>query len=102
MQDQRNTERPPQLLIGVNTPEAFWIQEERRGGPGEPFAHKTQLGWTIQGPASAKASNKVSVNFLQEHVESQLQRLWTTDFPDKQHDDSQLPSLEDKEAIQLV
>ena len=36
---------PVELLIGDNTPESFWIQEEHRGGPGQPFAHKTQLGW---------------------------------------------------------
>ena len=68
-------DQPVELLIGVNTPEAFWIQEERRGGPGEPFAHKTQLGWTIQGPASGTPRGKLSVNFVQEFVESQLQRL---------------------------
>ena len=78
------------------------IQEERRGGPGQPFAHKTQLGWTIQGPSSSKENCQASVNFIHESVDLQLQRLWTTDFPERQHDDEQLPSIEDKEAIRLV
>ena len=95
-------DHPVELLIGDNTPEAFWIQEERRGGPRQPFAHKTQLGWTIQGPSSSKANCQASVNFVHESVDLQLQRLWTTDFPERQHDDEQLPSIEDKEAIRLV
>ena len=75
---------------------------KRRGGPGQPFAHRKRLGWTIQGSFSAKSNCDDSVNILQESIESQLQRLWTTDFPEKQHDDSKLPSLEDNEAIHLV
>ena len=29
------------LLIGVDAPEAFWVQDKRRGKPGEPYAVKT-------------------------------------------------------------
>ena len=32
------------LLIGVNTPEKFWVMEERRGNAGEPYAVCTTLG----------------------------------------------------------
>ena len=49
-------DHPVELLIGINTPEAFWIQEQRRSGPGQPFAQKTQLGWTIQGPHSTNTN----------------------------------------------
>ena len=32
------------LLIGVTSPEAFWVTEERRGNRGEPYAVQTTLG----------------------------------------------------------
>ena len=32
------------LLIGVNTAEAFWVIEERRGNVGHPYAVRTTLG----------------------------------------------------------
>ena len=32
------------LLIGVNTPEAFWVIEERRGNVGNPYTVRTTLG----------------------------------------------------------
>ena len=42
------------LLIGVDTPEAFWIEDEIRGKPGEPYAIKTMLGWSLIGPATGR------------------------------------------------
>ena len=70
-------DHPVELLIGVNTPEAFWIQEQRRSGPGQPFAQRTQLGWTIQGPKSTNTSGQIT-DYSAQHLErSQPQCLET-------------------------
>ena len=53
------------LLIGSDTPEAFYVLDERRGKTNEPRAIKTTLGWTIQGPSGKKPSNStVLINFV--------------------------------------
>ena len=36
-------------MVGVDVPNAFWSLEERRASPGEPYAVKTMLGWSIRG-----------------------------------------------------
>ncbi|XP_045122646.1 uncharacterized protein LOC123511097 [Portunus trituberculatus] len=38
------------LLIGLDTPQALLPLEIRAGGDGEPFATRTLLGWTVNGP----------------------------------------------------
>ena len=65
------------LLIGVDTPEAFWIEDEIRGKPGEPYAIKTMLGWSLIGPATGEAS-EVSANFMtaDESLEQQVRSMW--------------------------
>ena len=53
------------LLIGSDTPEAFYELDERRGKTTEPRAIKTALGWTIQGPSGKKSTNSnVLINFI--------------------------------------
>ena len=53
------------LLIGSDTPEAFYELDERRGKTTQPRAIKTTLGWTIQGPSSKKSTNSnVLINFV--------------------------------------
>ena len=34
------------MIIGSDAPEAHWVLEQRRGGPKEPYAVRTPLGWT--------------------------------------------------------
>ena len=65
------------LLIGVDTPEAFWIEDELRGKPGEPYAIKTMLGWSLIGPATGETS-EVSANFMttDESLEQQVRSMW--------------------------
>ena len=53
------------LLIGSDTPEAFYELDERRGKTTKPRAIKTALGWTIQGPSGKKSINStVLINFV--------------------------------------
>ena len=58
------------LLIGLDTPEAFWVKEERRGSAKEPYAVRGVLGWSVVGPRTTAQGNlsegddSISVNFL--------------------------------------
>ena len=73
---------PVELRIGINTPEAFWIQEEQRGWPGQPFAHKTHLWWTIQGPYFTKTNCRGAFYSTQDLVKSQPRCLELKKFND--------------------
>ena len=80
--NQLKPDHPVEILLVLDTPGIFWVEEERRGPIDLPFAQRTKLGWTIQGPASRRPSARVAVNLCQESIESQLERMWKTDFPD--------------------
>ena len=78
------------LLIGVNTSEAFWVIEERRGNVGNPYAVRTTLGWSLVGPKSeyndgesSSFCENVGVNFVTsskaELLEQQIECLWRLD-----------------------
>ena len=60
----------------MDTPEAFWIEHELRSKPGEPYAIRTMLGWSLIGPATGEA-REVSANFMtaEESFEQQVRSI---------------------------
>ena len=71
------------LLIGANTPELFCKRNVCKGARGQPIAVQTLLGWSLLGPSlSLSAFSHCSVNFVtSDHsLQSQISRLWETDF----------------------
>ncbi|XP_033121563.1 uncharacterized protein LOC117120646, partial [Anneissia japonica] len=72
-----------QLLIGADTPEAFWVHEERRGQAKEPYGIRTSLGWCVMGPGNATKkkliSNRITVSVTNDQLMQQLQRTWELD-----------------------
>ena len=94
-----------ELLIGSDTPEAFWVEDQRRGGYGEPYAIKSLLGWTVMGPTGGRKqsrSRKVNVNFQKACIEEQIESLWKTDFQDQVHDGKTGMSQEDCQAMRIM
>lgn len=93
-----------ELLIGSDVPEAFWVEEERRGRRGEPYAIRSLLGWSIIGPAGkCTPQGAVNVNFQQSlSVEDQIEKLWSTDFPDMKFDCGVGMSQEDRRARTMM
>ena len=64
------------LLIGVDNAELFWIVEERRGEPEQPFAVRTRLGWSLLGAtATSERRKSAQVNFVYRSDPVQLNRL---------------------------
>ncbi|XP_038062679.1 uncharacterized protein LOC119733173 [Patiria miniata] len=100
------SERRVMLLIGGDTPEVFWVLEERRGKRKEPYAVRSLLGWTLLGPT---ATNEKQFSFNVNHVllEDDLllrtvEKFWETDFGGKMADGEVADSVEDKRARTIM
>ncbi|XP_045209072.2 uncharacterized protein LOC123560989 [Mercenaria mercenaria] len=89
-----------ELLVGSDTPDAFWVEEQRRGKRGEPYAIRTMLGWSIIGPIGNRPSlDHGSINFqLASSTQLQIDKLWTTDFRDVESCGTGM-SQEDRRAL---
>ena len=73
------------IIIGQDVPEALTALEVISGGPGEPVATRTGLGWVIAGPLK-EGSNKspsAQVHFLKaapvDSLSKQVERFWEVD-----------------------
>jgi len=53
------------LLVGANAPEAFCIEDIRKGKGKQPIAVKLPHGWSLFGPTVGNARNSLQVNLLQ-------------------------------------
>ncbi|XP_052805846.1 uncharacterized protein LOC128235140 [Mya arenaria] len=91
------------LLIGSDTPEAFWVEEERIGKRSEPYAIRSILGWTIIGPTCKVSTNlNVNVHYQQADVLQQMHKLWSTDFPEYVADAKREMSQDDRRALGIM
>ena len=89
------------LLIGSDTPEAFWVQEERRGQKKEPYAIRSPLGWTLIGPTSnPKGRLTFGVNHIEaeEELHEQVKRFWQLDYGLGDKEEKLGESVEDRKA----
>ncbi|XP_063962490.1 uncharacterized protein LOC135155922 [Lytechinus pictus] len=93
------------LLIGGDTPEAFWVKEDRQGKKGEPYAMRTVLGWTLLGPTSRqnKQRSGFTSNFTHtcmgdELLQRQVEKFWKLDFGEHHQEGERGLSVEDQRA----
>lgn len=91
--------KPIDILIGQDNTEALVPLEVRSGAKGEPFASRTLLGWTINGPSRLRnvVSHRIVSHFIPS-VEQQIHNLWEQDFGGM--DDYSL-SNEDKRVLKF-
>ena len=52
------------VFIGQNYSDLLFIQEYRRGNPGEPYAARTPLGWCFHGPTDPATSSDSVTSYL--------------------------------------
>ena len=94
------------ILIGSDVPEAHWSLEERRGGPKEPLAVRTLLGWTLFGPMGSGTSTERTVNFVHandgEEISHQIQQLYNNEFNDMAFKEDKPISIEDRRALTIM
>ncbi|XP_041453667.1 uncharacterized protein LOC121406862 [Lytechinus variegatus] len=91
------------LLIGQDTPEALIPLEVRRGEDG-PFAIKTKLGWTLNGPLVNidEGNTQASSSFISndDSLETQLKLFWSMETV-KGPEDARGMSVNDRRALQV-
>ncbi|XP_039509456.1 uncharacterized protein LOC120464180 [Pimephales promelas] len=98
------------LLIGANNSKAmepWYIINSQQDGP---YAVKTALGWVVNGPIK-KESNTSQRSKLPHHsvnrlsvveIEQLLIQQYNTDYPERQYEEKEVMSLEDKQFMQVV
>ena len=91
------------LLIGQDTPEALMPLEIRKGeiGTNAPYATRTMLGWTLNGPIRHQQQKHAVSSFIQsnENLEGQLEKFWKLDSV-PQHVQVEM-SVNDRKALSL-
>ncbi|XP_045104393.1 uncharacterized protein LOC123499927 [Portunus trituberculatus] len=97
-----------ELLIGLDIPQALVPLEVRSGKDGEPFATRTLLGWTINGPMGLDGHDVTTVNShitttiaenQRKHLDHQVNLLWELNATNNNCDDP--ISVEDKRVTKL-
>ena len=100
----------PLLLIGSDQTHLIPpIEPVRSGPPGGPAAIKTNLGWTLQGPARglpqycpSKSCLLTSTNLATSELLRNVERLWQVDTLPFRSEKLVTRSKEDQEAIALL
>ncbi|XP_063967618.1 uncharacterized protein LOC129271341 [Lytechinus pictus] len=98
--------REVKLLIGADTPEAFWVLEQRRGKRKEPYAIRCPLGWTLMGPTTkSKETTAFHVNFARledERLQDQVKKFWELDHVVEDNPGRMGESIQDMRARELM
>ncbi len=96
------------ILTGQDIPQALMPLEVRQGAPGEPYAIRTALGWTLNGPIVDEQSSMSSVcNFVhaanQEEValNAQVERFWKLDTAHALAGSQPRMSIDDKGVVDV-
>jgi len=95
---------PVDLLIGQDHSDLLVPREVRKGlQPGSPYAVRTRLGWTLNGPLSNDTGQevKVSVNFTDLSLERKLERFWKVEADELLRDPRVGLSMNDKRVLDV-
>ncbi|XP_043204945.1 uncharacterized protein LOC122372129 [Amphibalanus amphitrite] len=98
------------LMIGGNCPEALCPLEVRRGGEGEPFAFRSELGWAVYGPRELRSTrdhgaarvNRVSVLRGDSDIHEKFVSLYNKEFEDNGSSTDVGLSVEDRVWLKTV
>ena len=92
------------LLIGSDVPMTLEPQEVKRSDGGGPYAVRTLLGWTLNGPLGRLNSSNHTANRIQSHANLNLQfeRFCEMEFNDSQFSTEKGMSQEDKRALTIM
>ena len=90
------------LLIGQDYPDALVPLATVPGGKGEPYAVRTRLGWTVNGPVNTSETRGEQQAFFtqserHERLDQQVERVWKLESSEL-YNDSRAMSVRDKLA----
>ena len=91
------------MLIGNNVPKALepWMIINSQGNG--PYAVKTTLGWTVNGPLTNGTGKVITANRISlVKIEELLQQQLKHDFPERQHEERLEMSQEDHAFLKKV
>jgi len=92
-----------ELLIGQDCSEVLQPLEMRRDEENlrAPYAVRTALGWTVQGPLGVSDNQTAVVNFVKTDLELQrsVEKFWKLDSLETAIDDTKGMSIEDRRAL---
>ena len=92
------------LLIGQNVPDVLVPIEVRSGLKGSPYATRSLLGWSLNGPFNMAASYNVITSFCQadQGLDRQVENFWEPEEVGELIGDGRTEmSVKDKQAISL-
>ncbi|KAE8292497.1 hypothetical protein D5F01_LYC09867 [Larimichthys crocea] len=100
----------PLLLIGSDHSHLITpIEPVHSGPPGTPFAVRTRLGWTLQGPTHGLKQYLTDQNCLftsygapPADLYRQVERLWQVDVLPWQNEKASMRSRQDQEALSIL
>ncbi|XP_028408735.1 uncharacterized protein LOC114531302 [Dendronephthya gigantea] len=89
------------LLIGSDVPSALQPIEVRESNGEGPFATRTALGWTLNGPLGRESTKTPTVNSIQadSKLDRQFERFCNLEFNDNQYDPNPTMSRNDLKAL---
>ena len=92
------------LLIGNDVPKALEPIEVLQSEDGGPYAVRTLLGWTINGPLGRMNHSNRTSNRIQSHVELDVQfhNFCEMEFNDSQFSITKEMSQEDRRALKMM
>ena len=100
-------ERRVSLLIGQDNSQCFFPLEVIGGNPGEPYATRTPLGWTLHGPLETVHSDTNQANSFNivtseccDRLHEDLQAMWKVESSEL-YDDSEPLSPEEQKVAEL-
>ena len=91
------------LLIGQDNPDVLIPVAIKKGKPGDPYATKTLLGWSLNGPLGGTRQHAATTNFVQadQDLSAQLEKFWKIEGCESLAEDRKGLSYEDKQAVAI-
>ena len=93
------------ILIGQDVPEALWPLELRKGKEGQPYATRTRLGWSLNGPVESEPfveepafSNYVHAD---ERLNVLVEQFWKLETSEALANSLPQFSVDDKKAVDM-
>jgi len=93
------------ILLGVNTPEAVKPLEIVSGQWNEPYAVRSALGWTVNGPSSMDLKFKkklCNATKVDTRIQAMLEKLYNEEFLDGKDSEAKSMSVNDQRFMRKV
>ena len=93
------------VLIGQDVPEGLWPLELRKGQEGQPYAIRTRLGWSLNGPLESERlieeSTLSNLARADESLDAQVEQFWKIETTEALANSLPQFSVEDKRAVDI-